>query len=175
MHTLLLEPSARTRPTPQVLRQANIPLRLCQQLRIPLASMTVEYTVHFFERFSLGLWYEDPYPDKTREQESSEEDIRQPDDSLEHAGHEEGDGEVVDPIGGGTDGGALRADREREDFRDKRPGDWTPSRSKTSNVNPDEGNANPSSAPVRRPICMELRNQDADDDHADEHDGASDD
>ncbi len=149
--------------------QANIMSRLAHNGGIFLTSLGVEDSIHVLHGGVLGLWEVEPDPDDTGGQEACEEEVSSPLDGLEHRWDVEGDGEVVEPVGRGGDGGALCSDGNWENLGNESPGNWAPGGAEGGNVNPNQGDTDPSNNNVGWPVVLELSDDDGDGNHGKAH------
>src|SRR5690242_10547788 len=136
--------------------QANLPPCLSQHNSVLFTRATTEHFVHILERSALGLRQTKVHPNHTSSEKHSEEDICTPSPGLQHGRHVECDGEVVQPVTRCADRGALRSDRKREYLADQCPAHGTPCGSKSSDIDPDEGNHCPADVAVCDPVVLEL-------------------
>ena len=132
--------------------------------------MAAKDAVHVLERGVLGLGQHEPDPDEATHQEGGKEDVGAPGPGLEHGRDEEGDGEVIQPVGVGADGDAAGPNGEGEDLRDHHPARGAPAEAEARDVDPNQDHGGPAGVHVVGPVVPELGDDDADRQDADEHD-----
>jgi hypothetical protein len=111
-----------------------------------VASLVTKDLVHFFQSETLGLGDHEEDEAGREETHDTEEDECAVVHRADHIRGSLSDGEVVEPVGRGTDGDTLGSDTEREDFGNENPCTGSPRVSKVDLVDPDECYGNPTSS-----------------------------
>lgn len=82
----------------QLLGETDVASSLLEHNAVLSASVAAKHAVHLLQGGTLGLGQAEVHPENAAEQEDGEEEIGSPLPGLEHRGHVEGDGEVVEPV-----------------------------------------------------------------------------
>jgi hypothetical protein len=102
----------------------------------------LEHAIDLFEGQTLGLWDEEEGVDEGDGAEAApdEEDLGAQIALVgaDHVGGDDGDDAVPEPVGGGREGDAARANGQREDLADDDPGAGAPGRSEEEDEDADE-------------------------------------
>ena len=101
-------------------KKTNIALGLEKNTSLPLrpAGVVTKDGIELVERLLLGLGDEEPDVANTQDAHDAKEDEDTVGSSSDKVGSGHADGEVVEPVGGGTDRDTLGTETEREDFGD---------------------------------------------------------
>jgi hypothetical protein len=152
--------------------QANLAHAVVQQLGINLvaAAFITKELVHLVERAALGLGDEERDVERAEDAHHAKENVHAERGRGDEAGGGEGDGKVVEPVGGRADRDALGTQTKREDLGDDDPRTGAPGEAEADGEDPDEDNGGPPRGAVCGPVALALGNDARDDEVADTHD-----
>jgi hypothetical protein len=101
----------------QVRSKTNLMINLRHALLVlERCALATKDGVHFLERQALRLRDKEPDEGCAERSHEAEEDVGAPGDVFEELGRDLSDDEVVHPVGGAAEGGAVRAGGEGPDF-----------------------------------------------------------